>query len=1067
MEVKKITEGMTAPQVAQVIDDNFKGLNEEKANKEETDAKLSELGSKLPLEINLESSLKQGLLNYEGKVFHTTSSSNYRYTETYYPVTHGQIVSTNGYGGGETRVICFYDSDKVFLSGSKSTKSEMVDYIVPEGAKFVRFCTEKYSETPLQAKRTGFNEDLNRVEFQLKQDINNSKELTLNIVDDFQNGIKDMNIVFDSQEGYYLDGNKNGDVSGGGGKRKYTTTYYPVSKGQIVKAAYFANSNDSAILYNAEKQFIKKVTCSAKSASDAIYIRIEEDGYIRFTNNFEIFDAPFAGLGYSPVSLFDLQKSAEDVENIKNVIPISFDCSELEQGLLGTDGQILYSKWTNIEYPNYRYCPTYFEVKEGRTIVTNASCKGSAAGIIYYDANKNIHSYVAQSTTELNDYIVPEGAKFVRFCTERYNNIGILKAYLKGDNPETESLKERIEEIEDSSIKGYSLPYFNGNRSEWIADESTIAYTPKMLPIEHKFKGTLTPQSRFVALGFDDFRETDFSFVIPMLNKYNAKAEFNQIRYSTSDSDKAKRFVNNVIYGGHELGDHTWMHYKYPFDEPLFNGQDPNNIEGNQFPFPTNAQMRDNVGNGKNAFGHNLTSTVKGTLGYQAPEINTAWGSLSDDECQQIRDYFSVMKDTSTNLIDLLDELSNKYLGTSGASRGSWDGNKYVGGIFTGCKTSENHEIWERVLMVTEMYYKDVYGYNGKLTTWSLPGSKSSLCYFPYNGVNYFDAEHTKRRGNVTRFPSSLYKNEDGTPKERSWTDCLREFGYKTTHDATPPSRDTFMSYQFIMNAKDKRIDALEFPTNRSISYTTIANEYTKGVDLTGTKPLEVQMYESNGSLKTAIEKWREMSANGVIWGEVIDSEDTWSERMILEGLCKFCDKVGIKMISHAEAYDICFNNHVVGENLLYNPNLINSAKLFVPTANNLPTNPDGYIGTCDVAINDGIPTLLVNGKVIYKHFGTPSGNLIYKAKVKGNGNISLRYIKNNTIIADIEIPNPSVVKEFNNNEFTEVEIPISVPYVEATEHEQLYEGYGDKVIGLYFLFNGEFEMQNQILTNK
>ena len=46
MEVKKIVEGMTAPQVAQVIDDNFKGLNEEKANKVETDEKLSELGSK-------------------------------------------------------------------------------------------------------------------------------------------------------------------------------------------------------------------------------------------------------------------------------------------------------------------------------------------------------------------------------------------------------------------------------------------------------------------------------------------------------------------------------------------------------------------------------------------------------------------------------------------------------------------------------------------------------------------------------------------------------------------------------------------------------------------------------------------------------------------------------------------------------------------------------------------------------------------------------------------------------------------------------------------------------------
>lgn len=41
MEVKKITEGMTATQVSEVIDSNFKGI------KEETDAKLSELGQKV------------------------------------------------------------------------------------------------------------------------------------------------------------------------------------------------------------------------------------------------------------------------------------------------------------------------------------------------------------------------------------------------------------------------------------------------------------------------------------------------------------------------------------------------------------------------------------------------------------------------------------------------------------------------------------------------------------------------------------------------------------------------------------------------------------------------------------------------------------------------------------------------------------------------------------------------------------------------------------------------------------------------------------------------------------
>ena len=50
MEVKKIVEGMTAVEVAEVIDDNFRGI------KEETDAKLSELGSEvdtLSLELSM------------------------------------------------------------------------------------------------------------------------------------------------------------------------------------------------------------------------------------------------------------------------------------------------------------------------------------------------------------------------------------------------------------------------------------------------------------------------------------------------------------------------------------------------------------------------------------------------------------------------------------------------------------------------------------------------------------------------------------------------------------------------------------------------------------------------------------------------------------------------------------------------------------------------------------------------------------------------------------------------------------------------------------------------------
>ena len=47
MEVKKIVEGMTAPEVANIINGSFETLNTEKANKEETGAKLSELGSEV------------------------------------------------------------------------------------------------------------------------------------------------------------------------------------------------------------------------------------------------------------------------------------------------------------------------------------------------------------------------------------------------------------------------------------------------------------------------------------------------------------------------------------------------------------------------------------------------------------------------------------------------------------------------------------------------------------------------------------------------------------------------------------------------------------------------------------------------------------------------------------------------------------------------------------------------------------------------------------------------------------------------------------------------------------
>ena len=191
----------------------------------------------------------------------------------------------------------------------------------------------------------------------------------------------------------------------------------------------------------------------------------------------------------------------------------------------------------------------------------------------------------------------------------------------------------------------------------------------------------------------------------------------------------------------------------------MFNGYDPDNPDGsNQTPFPSNAQMRNDRGDGKNVFGITLTTPVSTTISYQGPNISTAWGNLSDSQCQVIRNWFSVMKDTNTNLITLLDTLSNTYLGTSGSSVDSWDSTQgcYTGGIFTGCKTSENHEIWERYLEVIDLFIKDKFGLNYKIITWSLPGSKESSCYFELNGKKYYDSEHTIFANNLAPFTSSL-----------------------------------------------------------------------------------------------------------------------------------------------------------------------------------------------------------------------------------------------------------------------------------------------------------------------
>ena len=112
------------------------------------------------------------------------------------------------------------------------------------------------------------------------------------------------------------------------------------------------------------------------------------------------------------------------------------------------------------------------------------------------------------------------------------------------------------------------------------------------------YKGDVNPEKRYVALGFDDFSLADFTMIIPLLNRYGAKAVFNHIHKRKNVQSSVKDFLFKVkgLPYGHELGDHTWYHFSYIFDSPLFNGQDPSNPDGEQIPYPSNSQLRDDVG---------------------------------------------------------------------------------------------------------------------------------------------------------------------------------------------------------------------------------------------------------------------------------------------------------------------------------------------------------------------------------------------------------------------------------------------------------------------------------------
>lgn len=579
-------------------------------------------------------------------------------------------------------------------------------------------------------------------------------------------------------------------------------------------------------------------------------------------------------------------------------------------------------------------------------------------------------------------------------------------------------------------------------------------------------------QTGLVSIGFDDFRASDFSLVAPLFSSFGATATFNGHHLRASLGSNEVQRLESLARAGHEIGDHTWRHLNFPFDDPLMNGQDPRAPEGGQVPFPSNEQLRADRGDGRNAFGFPLTDSVNVQLSdflayrdHRWSAFETTWGKLTDEQCQTIRNYFSVYANGG-GLLDLLDELSNRYRGTSGRSRGSWDKEKgwYTGGVFTGCRTSANHEIWERMLALTRSLYRDGWRRDFSFRTWSWPGSIPSPFLFSANGKTYYDAEHRLPANNLARFP----RTRQAEPVVfRSFTEALRTEGYVLTHDATYPSRrdgqaPTMMRHQLYLNASWSRRDALAYPTERTVDYGKIASEYRESRFGHVTNRMAAVLYDDGRSYRDFVEAVRHDVARGLVHGEVIDSQDTFSERTFLEQALAYCRKAGFRVVSKKEAHAWCFGRRFVYGNLIRNGNFRNTAAEFLPEAKTVPANPDGYTGDCQVAADaKGRPVLRTTGETQNLLFGVPTGRrLRYSLDLRGRGEILVRMIRNSDG-ADLGSCETLSRLSVSAEDFETKDVTLVVPDDPETEYEAQWEGLGRKVMGLQFVYSGGLEIRS------
>lgn len=622
---------------------------------------------------------------------------------------------------------------------------------------------------------------------------------------------------------------------------------------------------------------------------------------------------------------------------------------------------------------------------------------------------------------------------------------------------------------------------FKGESSSQIEFTRTISAPTRKNDLE--FKGDKSFQAKYIVIGSDTLHSAS-EMELGLTNKYNSKITHNLISVSVPTQGIIEAVVAAVNLG-HEIGDYGLFRASFIVSSPFYNGQPAVGGDG-QTCWPPDDHFNENPGRaGYNYFGKLLTEQIGGInlINQIEPagspyhiESTVTWAQIAASATykQYFRNAYSVfttaydggyynLAGVKCTLIQLLDEYSNLFLATTGSSVGSYNvgTGKYTGGIYTGCATSANHEIWERVIEIKVKFLQYYFGLTQNVFEYSIPGSPSNpLHYIHTDGIHYQTVLHSKTQviNDYCKVPTSRLLDSNNNPINRSYVDVLVDYGYKHVHDAAGISREdgytaTNWNVPYVRNNKYFRGSHL---VGQAGGYKLVTNPQSgTGGSWAGQVHSDWMswLYDNSANFKLFVDKVCEFTAQGIIPNCVIDQRETYDDRMTIENMYKFLEKAGIKTLTKHEAFNLTYLDNS-DSNFISNPELVIFQKGIITSAG-LPIIPSGWLsGTqYDETTFNSVGTTTQMKLPVY---GTKPGSYSFKFKYKGSGTLTVHSILNKTAWNAIHETVPFKTDSLDNQaNFTAFESTFDIPNVadNVSADYPEYTGKQDKVIGVVIVF--------------